>query len=138
MVGRFGSFSFNEASGALVIPPETVNRLVDQGHGSVSGTVTALNLQVEGGTPATQHVIPSGGVAIPETPLVRDRKITVPLPSDGTLTAGPFRPSSGAETVAVRLGSAAADLSFDGGSGSTPATCDEPSPKVYLVDNTVT
>ncbi|TDC90472.1 DUF6801 domain-containing protein [Actinomadura sp. 7K507] len=138
VVRRGGSFSFSEASGALVIPAETVNRLMDKGYGSASGTVTALNLRVEGGTPATQNVIPSGGVAIPETTLVRDQKITVPLPSDGTLTAGPFRPSSGAETVSVSLGSAAADLSFDGAPGTTPATCDAPSPTVYLVDNTVT
>jgi hypothetical protein len=135
---RGGSFSFTEASGALVIPAGTVNRLVDKGYGSVSGTVTALNLEVEGGTPARQNVIPAGGIAIPRTPLVRDGQITVPLPGTGTLTAGPFTPSSGAESVSVGLGSAAAELSFDGAPGAAPATCDAPSPKVYLVDNPVT
>ncbi|QKW37115.1 hypothetical protein HUT06_26460 [Actinomadura sp. NAK00032] len=133
-----GSFSFTEASGALVIPAETVNRLIGKGHRSASGTVRTLNLEVDGGTPATQNVIPAGGVAIPPTPLVRDRQITVPLPSDGTLTAGPFTPAPGATSVAVRLGSAAADFTFDGGTGTVPATCGAPSPEVYLVDNPVT
>lgn len=138
VVGKGGSFSFTEASGALVIPADTVNRLIDKGYGSASGTVTALNLEIDGGTPATQNVIPPGGVPIPQTPLVRDRRITVPLPSGGTLTAGPFTPASGAQSVSVRLGSAAADLAFGGGSGTVPAACGAPSPKVYLVDNPVT
>jgi hypothetical protein len=135
---RGGSFSFTEASGALVVPAAAVNRLLDRGHRSVSGKVTTLNLEVEGGTPARQNVIPSDGVAIPRTPLVRDRQIMVPLPSNGTLTAGPFAPSFGATNVAVSLGSAAAELSFDSTPGATPAACDAPSPKVYLVDDPVT
>ncbi|NKZ06819.1 hypothetical protein [Actinomadura latina] len=138
VVKKGGSFAFTEASGALVIPAETVNRLIDKGYSSASGTVTALNLEVEGGTPATQNVIPSGGIPIPRTPLVRGEQITVPLPGDGTLTAGPFTPASGARSVSVRLGSAAADFTFGGGSGAVPAACDAPSPKVYLVDNPVT
>jgi hypothetical protein len=138
LVAKRGSaFSFTEAGGALVIPAGTVNKLIDKGYTSASGKVTALNLAVEGGTPATQNVIPSGGIPIPDTPLVRDEQITVPLPSDGALTAGPFTPSSSAESTAVSLGSAAADLSFDGGS-TAAATCGAPSPTVYLVDNPVT
>ncbi|MEU8123737.1 hypothetical protein AB0C21_33930 [Spirillospora sp. NPDC049024] len=135
---RGGSFSFTEASGALVIPAGTVNRLVDEGRLAASGKVTALNLEVEGGTPAGQNVIPAGGIAIPRTPLVRDRQITVPLPGTGTLTAGPFTPASGAASVSVALGSATAELSFDGAPGTGPAECDAPSPKVYLVDDPVT
>lgn len=134
---RGSSFSFTQASGALVIPAGTVNKLIDKGYTSASGKVTALNLAVEGGTPATQNVIPSGGIAIPNTPLARDEQITVPLPGDGTLTAGPFTPASSATSTSVALGSAAADLSFNGGSAA-PATCDAPSPTVYLVDNPVT
>ncbi|MDL4817490.1 hypothetical protein [Actinomadura opuntiae] len=134
---RGASFSFTEAGGALVIPAATVNKLIDKGYTSASGKVTALNLTVEGGTPASQNVIPSGGIPIPTTQLVRDKQITVPLPSDGTLTAGPFTPTSSAKSTAVSLGSAAADLSFGGGSAS-PATCGAPSPTVYLVDNPVT
>lgn len=138
VVKRGGSFRFTEASGALTIPAATVNRLIDRGRTTAAGTVTRLDLTVEGGTPATQNVIPAGGVAIPETPLVRDTAIVVPLPASGTLTAGPFAPVSGARSVAVSLGSAAADLSFNGSPGTVPAACGAPSPRVYLVDNPVT
>ncbi|MBW8483018.1 hypothetical protein [Actinomadura parmotrematis] len=131
------AFSFTQASGALVIPAATVDRLIAAGHTTAAGRVTALNLAVEGGTPAAQNVIPAGGIAIPSTPLVRGRQIVVPLPADGTLTAGPFTPAPGAASVAVSLGDAAASLTFDGGP-AVAASCATPSPRVYLVDNPVT
>ncbi|MEU8800419.1 hypothetical protein [Spirillospora sp. NPDC048819] len=136
-VSRSGSFSFTNASGALTVPKETVNDLLDQGVTTVSGKVSELNLEVEGGTPQTLNVIPSQGVPIPATTLVRDQRLVVPLPADGTLTAGPFKPSSGSENVRVMLGGARAQLAFDGGA-PTEATCGKPSPSVYLVDNPVT
>ncbi|WP_019630411.1 hypothetical protein [Actinomadura atramentaria] len=136
-VSKSGSFSFTNASGALTVPKATVNKLLDQGVKTVSGTVTALNLDVEGGTPQKLNVIPSSGVAIPKTALTRDRELVVPLPQDGTLTAGPFTPAAGASSVQVSLGDASATLSFDGGA-ATQAACGKPAPSVYLVDNPVT
>ncbi|MFJ7213089.1 hypothetical protein [Amycolatopsis sp. NPDC098790] len=136
-VARAGSMSFTDASGALTIPKATVNKLLDQGYsGSVSGRVTELNLVVRGGTPAAQNV--AAGVAIPPTPLVRDRDIVLLLPAEGTLSAGPFRPDAGASSVAVSLSSAAATLAFTGHPGELPITCGAPSPEVYLVENPVT
>jgi hypothetical protein len=136
-VSRSGSFSFTNASGALTVPKETVNDLIDQGVKTISGTVSELNLEVEGGTPQTLNVIPSQGVTIPETTLARDQRLVVPLPADGTLTAGPFKPSAGSQNVRVMLGGARAQLSLNG-DASTQATCGKPSPSVYLVDNPVT
>lgn len=136
-VGKSGSFSFTNASGALTVPKETVNGLLDQGVKTVSGTVSELNLEVEGGTPQTFNVIPGQGVPIPAATLVRDEQLVVPLPADGTLTAGPFTPSSGSQNVRVMLGGAKARLAFNGGT-PTQATCGKPSPSVYLVDNPVT
>lgn len=136
-VGKSGSFSFTNASGALTVPKETVNGLLDQGVKTVSGTVSELNLEVEGGTPQTFNVIPGQGVPIPAATLVRDEQLVVPLPADGTLTAGPFTPSSGSQNVRVMLGGAKAQLAFNGGT-PTQATCGKPSPSVYLVDNPVT
>jgi hypothetical protein len=49
VVRRGGSFSFDRASGALVLPAATVNKLIDEGHTTASGTVTTQNLVVEGG-----------------------------------------------------------------------------------------
>ncbi|MFB4308547.1 hypothetical protein [Actinomadura sp. GTD37] len=136
-VGKSGAFSFTNASGALTVPKETVNGLLDQGVKTVSGTVSELNLEVEGGTPQTLNVIPGQGVPIPSTALVRDQQLVVPLPADGTLTAGPFKPASGSQNVRVMLGGAKAQLTFDGGA-PTQATCGKPSPAVYLVDTPVT
>ncbi|MFD0688083.1 hypothetical protein [Actinomadura fibrosa] len=136
-VSKSGSFSFTNASGALTVPKETVNGLLDQGVKTVSGKVSELNLEVEGGTPQTLNVIPGQGVPIPATTLVRDQRLVVPLPASGTLTAGPFTPSSGSQNVRVVLGSASAQLAFNGGA-ATQATCGKPSPAVYLVDNPVT
>lgn len=135
-VRRGGSFSFTRASGALTIPPETVNKLIGKGYTTAAGRVTTQNLHVDGGTPATQNVA-GAGIEIPRTPLVRDQRIVVPLPADGTLTAGPFTPSPGATSVAVSLGEAAADFTFNG-TTAAKATCAAPSPKVYLVENPVT
>ncbi|MFG2089353.1 MULTISPECIES: hypothetical protein [unclassified Spirillospora] len=136
-VSKSGSFSFTNASGALTVPKETVNGLLDEGVTTISGTVSELNLEVEGGTPQTLNVIPDEGVSIPATTLVRDQRLVVPLPADGALTAGPFTPSSGSQNVRVMLGSAGARLTLNGGA-STQATCGKPSPSVYLVDNPVT
>ncbi|HEY3479474.1 MAG TPA: hypothetical protein VGL02_11325 [Streptomyces sp.] len=95
-----------------------------------------LNLVVRGGTPAVQNV--AADVVIPPTPLVRDQDIVLPLPANGTLSAGPFRPDPGANSVAVSLGSAAATIAFNGNAGELPITCGAPSPEVYLVENPVT
>jgi len=135
IVKKNGSFSFTKASGALTLPAAAVNRLLDQGRTTVQGTVTKLNLNVEGGTPAVQNVA-ANGIAIPPTTLVRDTALVLPLPTTGTLTAGPFKPTSSAKSVAVSLGEAAADLSFGG--APAHATCGAPSPTVYLVENPVT
>ncbi|HEX2312628.1 MAG TPA: hypothetical protein VHJ17_02785, partial [Thermomonospora sp.] len=135
-VKRNGSFSFGDASGALTIPAATVNRLIDKGYTTASGKVTTLNLNVEGGTPAVQNVA-AGGIDIPTTPLVRDKKIVISLPATGSLTAGPFKPVAGAKSVAVSLGEAAASFTFNG-STQASATCGTPSPTVYLVENPVT
>jgi hypothetical protein len=97
---------------------------------TLAGTVSELNLEVEGGTPQTLNVIPDQGVQIPLTTLVRDQRLVVPLPADGTLTAGPFTPSPGSQNVRVMLGGAGAQLTFSGGA-PTRATCAKPSPSVY-------
>ncbi|MFB4319238.1 DUF6801 domain-containing protein [Actinomadura sp. 21ATH] len=137
VVRRGGSFAFDRASGALTLPAATVDRLADKGYTTASGTVTRQDLVVEGGTPATQNVA-GDGIAIPETRLERGRPLVIPLPAEGTLTAGPFAPAPGARTVAVSLGAAAADLSFDGSPEVVRAECAAPSPKAYLVENPVT
>ncbi|WIV54134.1 hypothetical protein [Amycolatopsis nalaikhensis] len=64
---------------------------------------------MRGGTPAVRNV--AANVVFPPTPLVRDQDIVLlPLPANGTSSAGPFRPD--------------------------PARA--PSPEVYLVENPVT
>jgi hypothetical protein len=117
-VSRSGSMSFTDASGALTIPKETVNKLLDKGFsGSFAGRVTELNLQVRGATPAVQNV--AAAMEIPPTPLIRDRDIVLPLPTTGTLSAGPFRPEAGATSVAVSL----APRQQRSGSTATQANC---------------
>lgn len=132
-----GSLSFTNASGALTIPPATVNALLDAGVRTVSGRVTTQNLVVEGGTPAVQNVA-AAGIDIPQTTLVRNQKIVISLPQQGTLTAGPFTPLPGAESVRISLGDAAADFRINGSAQTIRATCATPSPQVILVDNPVT
>ncbi|GAB3563652.1 hypothetical protein GCM10027445_06170 [Amycolatopsis endophytica] len=132
-----GSLSFTDASGALTIPPATVNALLDAGVHTVSGRVTTQNLVVEGGTPAVQNVA-ADGIDIPETTLVRDQKVVLSLPANGTLTAGPFKPVAGADSVRISLGDAAADFRINGSTQTIRATCATPSPQVILVDNPVT
>ncbi|MBJ7471925.1 MAG: hypothetical protein JHD16_11520 [Solirubrobacteraceae bacterium] len=126
-----------KASGALTVPKETVNQWLDEGKTELGGTVTKLELVSEGATPAVTNVIPAGGIPIPPTTLVRDQKLIVPLPATGTLTAGPFAPTATASAVILKLGTAAANLTFDGGTASA-ATCDAPFPDSILVDAAVT
>ncbi|MGI8329286.1 DUF6801 domain-containing protein [Actinomadura scrupuli] len=137
VVKKGGSFSFTQASGALTLPAATVNKLLDKGYTTAAGKVTTLDLNVEGGTPAVQNVA-ADAIAIPPTTFVRDRPTVIPLPAGGTLTAGPFKPVSGAQSVAVSLGGAAAEFTFNGSGTTSKATCTAPSPKVYLVENPVT
>ncbi|GAA4425386.1 hypothetical protein ACFQV2_14560 [Actinokineospora soli] len=135
-VPRTGQFSFTKASGALTIPAATVNKLLDRGFsGQFSGRVTRLDLVVEGGLPATQNV--AADIAVPPTPLVRDRDIIVSLPATGTLTAGPFAPTPGATSLAIRMGAASAELTLNG-STPLPVTCGEPAVPVYLLENPIT
>lgn len=133
---RGTSFSFTDASGALTLPAGTVNKLIDMGYTSASGEVTRLDLNVEGGSPAVDNVA-EDGIEIPTVRLVRDQKIVLSLPADGTLTAGPYSANPGAGSVAVSMGAAAANFTFDGSTRAS-ATCETPSPKVYLVDTPVT
>lgn len=132
-VRRTGSLLFEESSGAMVLPPESVNALLDRGITRLSGKVTMLNLDVGGGLPAVQNVA-AAGIDIPETPLVRGQKLVVSLPVGGTLTAGPFTLAPGSNNIQVALGDAKADFRLNGSSTVTPAACTAPDPGVILVD----
>lgn len=132
-VERFGSIEFREASGAITLPAETVNRLLDAGYTSVRGRVEELNLIVEDGYIANTNVLP-GGTDIPSTPLQADTPVTVSLPTDSTVTAGPFFPNWFAESMIVGLGSASASLRFNGGGETVEASCPRPEPDAYLID----
>lgn len=135
-VRKNGSLPFAEASGALVIPAETVDQFIADGRTSFGGNVTELTLAVEGGTPNDKNVIPPAGIAIPRTPLEAGKPIVIPLPASGTLSAGPFTPLPGSKAIIVGLGRAGANLDFGDGS-VTPATCAQPSPEALLVDAAV-
>ncbi|MBO9531910.1 MAG: hypothetical protein J7513_02935 [Solirubrobacteraceae bacterium] len=137
-VSRRGSLPIVSASGALTIPPSTVNKFLDQGFKVLKGNVGKLTLKAQGATPAEPNVVPAAGIAIPPTTLVRDQRLVIPLPATGTLSAGPFTPTATATAVVLGLGSAAATLSFDNETAGTPATCGAPSPDALLVDAPVT
>lgn len=66
----------------------------------------------------------------------RDRPIVVPLPADGTLTAGPYAPAPGATNMIIGTGAAEAAFVFEGDGGTVEATgtCEEPETPVHLVD----
>lgn len=137
-VKRGNSLPINEASGAFQIAPETVNTFLDEGHTSLSGTVTKLTLRAEGGTPTEPNVVPAAGIPFGPVPLVRDQRLTVPLPTSGTLSAGPFKTDATSKAIILSLGSAEAQLKFDGESSTTTATCATPSPDAILVDAAIT
>jgi len=126
--------SITNASGALTLPAETVNRLMDEGVTSVSGRVDELRLTVEGGTPASPNVIPAAGVPIPTTVLQRDTKIVLSIPSTGTLSAGPYKPTAKGTNMVLGMGTAAATFKFNGSNADVKATCAKPSPEALLVD----
>ncbi|MFB9729156.1 DUF6801 domain-containing protein [Haloechinothrix salitolerans] len=125
------SFSFVDASGALVLTPEVVNELIDLGFHTVAGTVNRLDMNVTGGTPAVDNVA-EGGIEIPESTLVRDERLVIPMPAEGHLTAGPYTPDAGSDGMLFAIGAAEADLILDGTSVS--ATCVEPDPPANLAD----
>lgn len=131
------TLSFYEASGALVIPKETVNQLLDDGHSQISGTVDSLTLEVQGGTPAEPNVIPAGGIPIPPTPLVRDQQVMVSLPQSGTLGAGPFTPTAGSDSIIVGLGTADARVRLGDQTTELSVNCADPEPDALLVDAAV-
>jgi hypothetical protein len=137
-VARATGLTFTNASGAMTMPATTVNQLLDLGFSAAGGTVSTLNLVVENGTPATQNVIPAGGIPIPQTPLVRNQPLVISLPANGTLTAGPYMPTAGADHMVISLGSAAATLQFVGAGRAVDANCAAPTPKVILYDAPVT
>lgn len=128
------TMSITNASGALTLPAETVNRLMDEGVTSVSGRVDELRLTVEGGTPASPNVIPAAGVPIPTTVLQRDTKIVLSIPSTGTLSAGPYKPTAKGTNMVLGMGTAAATFKFNGSNADVKATCAKPSPEALLVD----
>lgn len=132
-VKRFGSITFQQSSGAFTLPAATVNQLMDNGITTVQGRVDELRLVVDRGSPANPNVLP-GGTEIPVTTLQRDTPITVSLPTNGTVTAGPFRPNLFADTMVVGLGSAAASLQFNGSSEVVKVTCPKPEPDALLID----
>ncbi|MDQ8045197.1 MAG: DUF6801 domain-containing protein [Solirubrobacteraceae bacterium] len=136
-VPKGGNLPFSNASGALIIPAATVDQFIAQGKTSIGGKVTSLTLRVQGGSPDNKNVIPAAGITIPTTPLVSGQKVIIPLPQTGTLSAGPFTPTSGSSAVVVGLGSAAGTLTFGGTTGSVSATCAQPSPDALLVDAAV-
>ena len=132
-VKRTGTFSFTKASGALIVPASTVNKMLDEGITSVQGRVDELHLAIEGGTEASPNVLPSG-TEIPRTVLQRNTKIVLSLPASGTIAAGPYKPAAGAETMVIGLGSAAATFQFNGNGQNVKATCAKPVPDALLVD----
>lgn len=132
-VKRTGTLSITQASGAITLPAATVNRLMDAGVTSVQGKVDELKLIVDNGTPANPNVLP-GGTSIPTTTLQRNTPIVVSLPTSGTVSAGPFTPSSTAASMVIGMGSAAASLQFNGSSQVVPVTCPKPEPDALLVD----
>jgi hypothetical protein len=137
-VARKSSLPILKASGAVTFSAATVNEFLDAGHRTLKGTVTKLTLVAEGATPAEPNVIPAGGLPIPATPLVRDQRLVIPLPTTGTLSAGPFRPTDTAKAVVLGLGTAEAQLAFDDETTTDAATCGYPSPAALLVDAPVT
>ncbi|WP_091455506.1 hypothetical protein [Actinokineospora iranica] len=136
-VTRTGSIEFTESSGALIIPAATVDKLLKAGITKASGRVKELNLVAEGGSPKISNVL-GDGFPIPETTLVQGQDLVVELPPNGaTLTAGPWTPDAGSNHVKISLGTASAELSFNG-AAPTSATCAVPSPEVILLDAPVT
>ncbi|HEX5357946.1 MAG TPA: DUF6801 domain-containing protein [Aquabacterium sp.] len=132
-VKRTGTLSITQASGAITLPATTVNRLMDAGVTSIQGKVDELKLIVDNGTPANPNVLP-GGTAIPSTSLVRDKAVVLSLPTNGTVTAGPFKPSATAASMVIGMGSAAATLQFNGSNQTVPVSCPKPEPDALLVD----
>jgi len=130
---RTSKFTFTEASGALTVPAETVNKMMDDGITSLEGRVDELRLVIEGGTEGNPNVLPSG-TAIPRTVLQRNTKIVLSLPASGTIAAGPYTPAAGAQTMVIGMGSAAATFQFNGNGQSVTATCPKPTPDALLVD----
>jgi hypothetical protein len=106
---------------------------MDAGITTVGGKVDELHLIVDNGTPANPNVLP-GGTAIPTTTLQRDTPVIVSLPTNGTVTAGPFKPSATAASMVIGMGSAAATLQFNGNGQAVPVTCPKPEPDALLVD----
>ncbi|MFT3858620.1 MAG: hypothetical protein QM742_14355 [Aquabacterium sp.] len=131
-VRKSGSISFTQASGALTVPASTVNRLMDAGVTSIKGRVDELRLIVDRGTPTNPNVLPDG-TEFPTVTLQRNTPVTVSLPTAGTVTAGPFKPDAGAETMVIGMGSAAATFEFSNGR-TVKAVCPKPEPDALLVD----
>jgi hypothetical protein len=132
-VKKAGTLSITQASGAITLPAATVNRLLDAGYTSLQGKVDELRLIVDNGSPVNPNVLP-GGTNIPVTTLVRDTPVIVSLPTNGTVTAGPFKPTAGAASMVIGMGSAAATLQFNGNGQDVKATCPKPEPDALLVD----
>lgn len=132
-VKKTGSINITEASGAITLPAATVNRLMDAGVTTVQGKVDELHLIVDNGTPTNPNVLPLG-TSIPVTTLQRDTAVVVSLPTNGTVTAGPFKPTPGVASMVIGMGSAAASLQFNGSSQVVPVSCPKPEPDALLVD----
>ena len=110
-VKRTGTLSFTNASGALTVPAATVNQMLYDGISTVQGRVDELRLVVEGGTPNSPNVLPTG-TEIPLTRLERDKAIVLSLPTVGTVQAGPYKPDANAQFMVIGMGSAAATFQF--------------------------
>ena len=126
------TLSYVNAGGALTLSEDTVNRLLDQGVTTLSGTVRSLKVNAEGATPS--QVDPAAGQNISFGPvaLVRGQRLVIPAPASGQLTVGPFT-RVGSSQIRVSVGDAIFDVKLNGSSTSTAMNCVAPTaPHVFL------
>lgn len=135
-VAQNGSFDFIDASGSLTLPASYVNTLISEGVASASGSISTLDIDQDGGSPAVVNAA-DPAFTVGSHQLVANQPITINLPEGGgSYTVGPFGVGTGSVDIQTQ-GPAGGTLNLADAGGNpvgSPVTvsCAAPSPQVIV------
>ncbi len=129
-------FYLTDVHGSLQVPSIFMTLAALIGVTTVNASVTTLNIDTTGATPAVLNAAASP-IDVTGIPVTAGQGLVVTAPPTGSLTLGPFTAaSSGTATLAI--GNVAATITLLNSSGATvgfpfTVTCTAPTPAVVLV-----
>lgn len=133
-LGSDNTLRYQNASGALILPSELVNKMLGRGVTSVSSSIRKLVINTEGATKPSLDVVASNGSSLDVgvQALAADTPFIGVVPKQGDLTIAPIVKTSASSVLRVSAGEADVDLFYNNGSQAHRLSCTAPSPRIFL------